>query len=1322
MILGILTGAIAATTLAVTEAQQAPAASLRQGQSSTSLADGRVLIAGGDAEGTAEIRDAAGTTPIVARMVVARSRHGAVRLASGNVLIVGGYAAGTASIEEGAEIFDVVTERFTKIRGTRTPRVQPTLTRRDDGVVEIAGGDAAGTTEFYDPVTNMFGGDPAAPSIVTDRNDYAPGETVTFTGTRWAPGELVTITLREVPAVHDELALSAFADDNGTIVNTDFAPEPHDIGVRFEVTATGASSTSPAHTTFTDAAPPSSSYNVTSFGASLLVTGTDIGNHCDDCTTPVTTPFPITFYDSVFNVITLSSNGNIQFGGAAFENPNRCLPTTIFAGAVMPYWDDLRTDVPAGTGKGIFVQTLGVAPTRQYYIRWNTSYFSTASGGGVGSATFAVVFYENQTRIDFVYGPQTGNSATIGVQRTSTGPATQYACNIFAVGSGTGLTFTGVPIATSTATTLTSSPNPSALGATATITATVKWNGNAVGTGTVSLKDGANVIAWSDIPNAAGQAVFQLANLRAGSHLLVADYSGSNGLQPSSGALTHVVDKGNATTTVVTSPNPSVVGQIVAISATVNPVAPAFGTPSGTVQFKDGGVDIGLPVALSGGRAVLSATFTSPGPRSITASYSGDASFNTAPSANVSHIVNKASTTTTVVSDLNPSRFNDAVTFTASILPLAPGAGAPGGTVQFKDDGADFGAPAALTGGTASVTIRAMTTGPHSITAVYSGDATFNASASNPLSQAVNKAPATITLNAAHLIQTFDGSPRNVGYTTAPAGLSGVSVTYNGLVTAPTDAGSYAVTASLTDMNYEATPATATLVVNKATPSVTVNGGTFTYDAAAHPATGSTTGVIGADLGPVTFTYNGNAAAPVNAGTYAVVGTFAGNDNYEASSGAATIVISKATPTVTVKGGTFTYDGAAHPATGSVTGVMSADLGLLTFSYNGDAAAAVNAGTYAVVGRFAGNDNYEAASGSATIVINRAVLRVTAADATVVYGQPPPTFSVGYDGFVNGETPAVLAGAITLTTINDPRPGAGTYSITPGGLSAANYQITYGAGTLTITRATLTVTVAAETRPYGSANPAFSVRYAGFVAGETAAVLAGTLQFATSATVTSRAGVYEVGASGLTSPNYAISYAAGSLTIVPAPLTVRADSVERLVGAPNPALTASFSGFVLGETPAVLTGTLTFTTPATASSPIGRYPISPSGLSSPNYAIQYVDGTLTVTYGVCALYDQTKVAKSGSTIPIKLQLCDASGSNASSPSVVVTAERLMLISTDVTGLPEDAGNANPDANFRYADSGYRFNLQTTGVGSGKWRLVFNVANDPVEHFVAFSVK
>ena len=68
----------------------------------------------------------------------------------------------------------------------------------------------------------------------------------------------------------------------------------------------------------------------------------------------------------------------------------------------------------------------------------------------------------------------------------------------------------------------------------------------------------------------------------------------------------------------------------------------------------------------------------------------------------------------------------------------------------------------------------------------------------------------------------------------------------------------------------------------------------------------------------------------------------------------------------------------------------------------------------------------------------------------------------------------------------------------------------------------------------------------------------------------------------------------------------------RTYGQANPALTASYSGFVLGQSSGVVSG-LTLTTSATASSPVGNYGIVPGGASAPNYSITYVDGTLAVT-------------------------------------------------------------------------------------------------------------
>src|SRR5204863_3894716 len=93
----------------------------------------------------------------------------------------------------------------------------------------------------------------------------------------------------------------------------------------------------------------------------------------------------------------------------------------------------------------------------------------------------------------------------------------------------------------------------------------------------------------------------------------------------------------------------------------------------------------------------------------------------------------------------------------------------------------------------------------------------------------ITKGPATITLS--NLTQAYDGSPKPATATTSPAGLSGVSITYNGSATVPTDIGSYAVVASLTNANYTASNATGTLSIH-GTATITLTNLTQTYDRA----------------------------------------------------------------------------------------------------------------------------------------------------------------------------------------------------------------------------------------------------------------------------------------------------------------------------------------------------------------------------------------------------------------------------------------------------------------------------------------------------------
>lgn len=156
---------------------------------------------------------------------------------------------------------------------------------------------------------------------------------------------------------------------------------------------------------------------------------------------------------------------------------------------------------------------------------------------------------------------------------------------------------------------------------------------------------------------------------------------------------------------------------------------------------------------------------------------------------------------------------------------------------------------------------------------------------------------------------------------------------------------------------------------------------------------------------------------------------------------------------------------------------------------------------------------------------------------------------------------------------------------------------------------TLHVTLTARnyTRAYGDANPAFGYDREGD------GPLGGEPVLTCEATTTSPVGTYPIVIAAGSVTNDRVTYVNGTLTVEPAPLSVHAANAAREYGETNPSLTLTYEGFRNGETSAVLTSVPTVATEATATSPVGSYPIVVSGGAAQNYTLSYTEGTLTVT-------------------------------------------------------------------------------------------------------------
>ena len=315
------------------------------------------------------------------------------------------------------------------------------------------------------------------------------------------------------------------------------------------------------------------------------------------------------------------------------------------------------------------------------------------------------------------------------------------------------------------------------------------------------------------------------------------------------------------------------------------------------------------------------------------------------------------------------------------------------------------------------------------------------------------------------------GNPLGAAHLNATANVGG-TFAYSHAAGTVLAVGAHALSVTFTPwvpQNYTTATATVTLDVTPAIPTISLTAPAATYDGLPHGATGTVTGVGGASLGPLTFTYNGATEPPMNAGTYDVVASFAGDANHAAATATASVTIGKATTDLHwAVPGSITY---GTPLGAGQLNATAASAG--SFNYSPAAGAVLGAGTHTLSVTFTPADpaNYTGGSASTTITVARAPLTILAVDAVKRFGAPLPAFATTASGLVNGDSIASLAGTLALSTTATQQSSVGTYPIVPSGVSSPNYSIAFLNGTLTVARGTVDVAVATSPEPSGFEAP-----------------------------------------------------------------------------------------------------------------------------------------------------------------------------------------------------------------------------------------------------------
>src|SRR3989449_75863 len=841
-----------------------------------------------------------------------------------------------------------------------------------------------GTSGSQVVLVSSLGHGNGAATVKTDQADYAPGQVVTITGSGWQFGEVVSLVLHEDPAIDTHPTLTATADASGHILNNQFVPDVHDVGVRFYMTATGQTSGSVALATFTDdnfsvgAVSPAS--GPTLGGTPVTITGTSFTNGRQPFTVSFGTGAAVSATRADNQMLTATTPthtaGTVDVIVTGNAGQGNATSVTLTNGFTFTRLDQAAVTISApgtasfgtaggtatasgGSGTGAYSFSAGASTACS--IDANTGVITVTSGTGTCSLTATRAGDANYN------ASATSVPATVTIHRAAS--TTVVSCPAAAQ------TYTGAPIEPCTAAatgpgglnvavtpvSYTSNTNVGTASASATYGGDANHLGS-TGTGSFSISQATSTTTvscpagpytfdgWAQTPcsaTVAGAGGLSLAptpsysgNTNAGTATASYTFSGDANHTGSSDSKTFTIGQASSTTVV---------------SFEAGPYTYRGSAFTATVAVTGaGGLSLTPAPSYSGDCTNVT------GPNGCTASYTWTPDANhTGSSDSKSITLTQATSTTTVSCPAGPYTYTGSAQTPCSATVTGVG-------------GLSLTPTPSYSGNTNAGTATASYTFP--------GDANHTGSSDSKTFD-ITKAASVTAISVTNA--TYDGSPR--GGTAMVTGVGGlnqsVTVNYAGAsptsygpsTTAPTDAGTYRLRATFAgDDNHLGSQDAQTMTIARAssTTAVSCPAGPYTYTGAAQmPCSAMVTGAS------LSLTPTPSYANSTDAGTATASYTFAGDANHTGSSDSKTFTIGPASSTTTVScpATAQTYAGAPlNPCTASYSGAGGLS-GSLTPIYSDN----INVGTATARASFTGDANHTGSSATGSFTIGQAPSTVT---------------------------------------------------------------------------------------------------------------------------------------------------------------------------------------------------------------------------------------------------------------------------------------------------------------------------------------------------------